>query len=79
MKNIDVSVLELLSNVVEGNYKGGEIIVNTLSMNGVGIAPTSNKNVPPDVLEYVTEEAEKVKSGDVKVPATKEEFEELNK
>ena len=79
MKNIDVSVLELLSKVVDGRYKGGEIIVNTLAMNGVGIAPTSNKNVPPDVLEYVSKEAEKVKSGEVKVPSNKEEFEQLNK
>ena len=73
------SVLELLSKVVDGSYKGGEVIINTLAMNGVGIAPTSNKNVPPDVLEYVAKEAEKVKSGEVKVPATKEEFEQLNK
>ena len=79
MKNIDVSVEEMLSNVVDGSYKGGEIIVNTLAMNGVGIAPTSNKNVPPDVLEYVSKEAEKVKSGEVKVPSNKEEFEQLNK
>ena len=79
MKNIDVAVLELLTKVAEGNYKGGEIIVNTLAMNGVGIAPTSNKNVPPDVLEYVSKEAEKIKSGEVKVPSTKEEFEQLNK
>lgn len=78
MKNIDVAVLDLLSKIVDGSYKGGEIIVNTLSMDGVGIAPTSNKNVPPDVLEYVTKEAEKVKSGDVKVPATKEEYEQSN-
>ena len=79
MKNIDVSVEEMLSKVVDGSYKGGEIIVNTLAMNGVGIAPTSNKNVPPDVLEYVSKEAEKVKSGEVKVPSNKEEFEQLNK
>lgn len=79
MKNIDVAVLELLSNVVEGNYKGGKIIINTLAMDGVGIAPTSNKNVPPDVLEYVTAEAEKIKSGDIKVPENKEEFEQFNK
>ena len=76
MKNIDVSVLELLSKVVDGSYKGGEIIVNTLSMNAVGIAPTSDKNVPPDVLEYVNEQAEKIKSGEIKVPATKEEYEQ---
>ena len=79
MKNIDVAVVELLSKVVDGSYKGGEVIINTLAMNGVGIAPTSNKNVPPDVLKYVAKEAEKVKSGEVKVPATKEEFEQLNK
>ena len=79
MKNIDVSMVELLSKVVEGSYKGGEIIVNTLAMDGVGIAPTSNKNVPPDVLEYVTKEAEKIKSGEIKVPATKKEYEQLNK
>ena len=48
-------------------------------MNGVGIPQSSEKNVPPDVLEYVAKEAEKVKSGEVKVPATKEEFEQLNK
>lgn len=47
--------------------------------NGVGIPQSSEKNVPPDVLKYVIEEAEKVKSGEVKVPATKEEFEQLNK
>lgn len=76
MKNIDVSVLELLSKLVDGTYKGGEIVVNTLSMNGVGIAPTSDKNVPPDVLEYVNEQAEKIKSGEIKVPATKEEYEQ---
>ena len=48
-------------------------------MNGVGIAPTSDKNVPPDVLEYVNKEAEKVKSGEIKVPANKEEYEQSNK
>ena len=79
MKNIDVAVVELLSKVVDGSYKGGEVIINTLAMNGVGIPQSSEKNVPPDVLEYVAKEAEKVKSGEVKVPATKEEFEQLNK
>ena len=79
MKNIDVAVVELLSKVVDGSYKGGEVIINTLAMNGVGIPQSSEKNVPPDVLKYVIEEAEKVKSGEVKVPATKEEFEQLNK
>ena len=48
-------------------------------MNGVGIAPTSDKNVAPDVLEYVKAEAEKIKKGEIKVPENKKEYEELNK
>ena len=47
-------------------------------MDGVGLAPTSDKNVPPDVLEYVNGEAEKVKAGEIKIPANKEEYEKSN-
>ena len=78
MKNIDIAVLDLLGKIVDGTYKGGEIIVNTLAMDGVGLAPTSDKNVPPDVLEYVNGEAEKVKAGEIKIPANKEEYEKSN-
>ena len=79
MKNVDTSVTSILNSLVDGSYKGGEIIVNTLSMDGVGIAPTSEKNVPPDVLGYVAQQAQKIKSGEIKVPSTKEEYEQLNK
>ncbi|RDY26053.1 BMP family ABC transporter substrate-binding protein [Romboutsia weinsteinii] len=74
MKNIDAAVFNLVKSKVEGNYKGGETIVNTLSTGGVGVAPTTDKNVPPDVLTYVNEMSEKVKSGEIKVPQNKEEF-----
>ncbi|SCH99121.1 MULTISPECIES: BMP family lipoprotein [unclassified Romboutsia] len=75
MKNIDVAIFNLCKDMVEGNYEGGKVIVNTLATGGVGIAPTSDKNVAPDVLKYVNEMAEKIKSGEIKVPSTKEEFE----
>ncbi len=79
MKNVDISVSEILSSLVDGSYKGGEIIVNTFAKDGVGIAPTSEKNVPPDVLGYVAQQAQKIKSGEIKVPQNKEEYEQLNK
>ena len=79
MKNVDVAVAQMLGEIVEGTYEGGQVKLNTLSENGVGLAPTSNKNIPPDVLTYVNNEAEKVKSGEVKVPSNKEEYEQLNK
>ncbi len=79
MKNIDSAIYNVGKSLLEGNYKGGQTIVNTLEMNGVGIAPTSDKNVAPDVLEYVKAEAEKIKKGEIKVPENKKEYEELNK
>ncbi len=79
MKNIDVAVFNLSKTVIDGKYEGGKVIVNTLDMGGVGIAPTSDKNVPPDVLEYVQAEAEKIKAGDIKVPQNEKEYNELKK
>ncbi len=79
MKNIDVAVATLVRNLANGEFKGGEVVVNTLEMGGVGIAPTSDKNVPPDVLEFVNEQAEKIKAGEITVPQNEEEYKELNK
>ena len=75
MKNIDVAMFNLGKSMLDGDYKGGQVIVNTLTTGGVGLAPTSDKNVDPEVLKYVNEIAEKIKSGEIKVPSNKEEFE----
>lgn len=79
MKNIDNAVFNLVKSMMDGTYEGGKVIINTLDMDGVGIAPTSDKNVPPDVLEYVQKEVEKIKSGEIKVPQNEKEYKELNK
>lgn len=75
MKRVDSAVYLIGKQLVEGSFKGGEHIVNTLAMEGVGIAPTSDKNVPPDVLEYVDAQAKKIMDGEVKVPENKEQYE----
>ena len=75
MKNIDVAVFNLSKNLIEGKYEGGKTIINTLSTGGVGIAPTTKDNVPEDILKYVDDAKEKIKSGEIKVPSNKEEFE----
>lgn len=75
MKRVDSAVYNIGKQVVEGKYKGGEHIVNTLAMEGVGIAPTSNKNCPPDVLKFVDEQAKKIMDGEIKVPENKEQYE----
>lgn len=75
MKRVDSAVYNIGSELIEGSYKGGQHIVNTLSMEGVGIAPTSSKNCPPDVLKFVDDQAKKIIDGQIKVPENKEQYE----
>lgn len=77
MKNIDVAVGNLAKSFVDGSYKPGEVIIGSLATGGVGIAPTSDKNVPADVLEYVESKTKEIVDGKIKVPATEEEYKEL--
>lgn len=77
VKNVDVSVIDLIGQMIDGNYKGGQVITNTLASGGVGIAKTTDKNVPADILKYVEEQAELVKSGEIKVPQNEKEYNEI--
>lgn len=77
VKNVDVSVIDLIGQMIDGNYKGGQVITNTLASGGVGIAKTTDKNVPADILKYVEEQAELVKSGEIKVPQNEKEYKEI--
>lgn len=77
MKNIDVAVGDLAKSFVDGSYKPGEVIIGSLATGGVGIAPTSDKNVPADVLEYVKGKTKEIVDGKIKVPATDKEYKEL--
>ena len=75
MKNVNVATYNLSKNLIEGKYEGGKTVLNTLSTGGVGIAPTTKDNVPQDILDYVNQYEEKIKSGDLKVPDNKGKFE----
>lgn len=77
MKNIDVAVGNLAKSFVDGSYKSGEVIIGSLATGGVGIAPTSDKNVPAKILEYVESQTKEIVDGKIKVPATDEEYKEL--
>ncbi len=80
MKNIDVAVSNMVRDfVVDGTFKGGEIETHTLKSGGVGIAPSTDKNVGPDVLEVVNEYIEKINAGEIVVPETEEQYKELKK
>ena len=74
MKNINVAVANMVRDLHEGKYVAGEVKVNTLASGGVGIAPTTDKNVPAEILEYIEGIAQQIIDGKITVPATDEEY-----
>ena len=62
MKNVNVSIVNLVGEILEDNYQGGQVIVNTLASGGVGLSDTTKDHVSKDILDYVNEQADKIKS-----------------
>ena len=74
LKKVNVGVYDVVKELVNGNLQGGQAKVYGLKEDGVGI-PESTKNlVPQEIIDYVNEMKEKVKNGDIKVPATESEY-----
>lgn len=74
LKKVNVGVYDTVKEFVEGKLISGQEKVYGLKEDGVGI-PESTKNlVPQDVIDYVNSMIEKVKSGEIKVPATEDEL-----
>lgn len=79
LKKVNVGVYETIKAFKDGESIGGKERVYGLKEDGVGI-PESTKNlVSQDIIDYVNEMAEKIKNGEIKVPATKDEYEAMNK
>ncbi|UHA75286.1 BMP family lipoprotein [Paenibacillus sp. 481] len=68
IKKVDVAVYEIAKLLVEDKFPGGKTTFMGLKENGVGIAPTSDKNVSADILKKVDEYREKIIKGEIKVP-----------
>ncbi|MCS1351249.1 BMP family protein [Mechercharimyces sp. CAU 1602] len=79
IKKVDVAVYDVAASLDKGTFEGGKEVVLGLEDDAVGIATTSNKNTPDDVLKKVDEYRNKIIDGEVKVPATIEELEEFMK
>ena len=75
LKKVNVGVYDTVKELVEGKLKGGEEKVYGLKQGGVGIVEKKDGLIPQDLLNYVNEMKEKVKNGEIKVPATKAEYE----
>ncbi|MBT2732275.1 BMP family protein [Carnobacterium sp. ISL-102] len=68
MKNVDRAVYDISEKTAEGNFPGGEVVRLGLAEDGIGLATTSDKNVPKDILDLVEDYKTKIISGDITVP-----------
>lgn len=73
VKRVDVAVYDVTKRAMEGDFPGGKEVVFGLEEDGVGIAPTT-ENISEETVKLVDEWKQKILNGEVKVPATDEEF-----
>ncbi|MCF6460935.1 BMP family lipoprotein [Clostridium sp. Cult3] len=79
MKRVDVGVYNVVKELVDGNFPGGQTVVYGLEEGAVGIAPTSDQHVPAEILEEVEGIEKKIIDGEIEVPFNEETFEEFMK
>jgi basic membrane protein A and related proteins len=77
VKRVDVAVQDLAEKTKNGEFPGGEVIEYGLEENAIMISE-SQEHVSEEALAAVAEWTEKIKSGEVKVPATQEELDAMN-
>jgi basic membrane protein A len=77
MKRVDNAIYDIGKRLMGGEFAGGETVVYNLKNEGVGIAPTSNKHVPAEILKEVDGLVAKIKAGEIVVPATQDAFDKF--
>lgn len=68
MKKVNEGVYTVVKNLKDGKLDGGKTLVFGLKEEGIGLAPSTDKNVPKDVIDYVNSKIEKIISGEIVVP-----------
>jgi basic membrane protein A len=75
LKRVDNAVIDLSNKAKDGKFPGGETTIYGLNEDGVGLAPINDAvTAKADIETAVKEWIEKIKSGSVKVPGTRDEL-----
>lgn len=68
MKKVDKGVYDVVEDLNEGDFDGGEVLVLGLEEGAIGLAPTTDKNVPKEIIDFVNAQGDKIISGEIVVP-----------
>jgi basic membrane protein A len=77
MKRVGQAMYNVGEQLVNENWDGGRTIVYGLAEDGVGIAPTSDEDVPQDILDEVAEIRQMIIDGEIEVPFNEETYNEF--
>lgn len=77
VRRVDVGVYTITKQLTEGIFNGGKESMLGLKEDGVGLAPSSNKHVPKDILEKAVNYRQQIIDGKIKVPETENDFNEF--
>lgn len=75
VKRVDNAVYTISKELNDGTWNGGKEVVFGLKDKGVDYAPTTNKNVPADVVSKVDDFKKQIIEGKIVPPATKDKYE----
>lgn len=76
MKRVDNATYDAAKSVVDGKFEGGHKLLG-IAEGGVGMSDSTSKNTDADVIEKAKEFEEKIKKGEIKVPATRAEVKDF--
>ncbi|NCN05907.1 MAG: BMP family ABC transporter substrate-binding protein [Spirochaetales bacterium] len=75
MKRVDNAMFNVAKELAAGRFAGGTTVEYGLAEGGVGIAPSSNKHVPADILAEVQQIENRITTGALQVPFDMATFE----
>lgn len=67
MKRVDKGVLDIIDKASSGNFDGGKVVVYGLKDDAVGIAPSTDKNVDKETLDFVEQQKNSIISGELNI------------
>jgi basic membrane protein A len=73
IKRLDIAVFNAIQMVQDGAFKGGQYKYG-IAEGGIDYAPTTSKNVPQEIIDYVEMLKEKIVKGEIQPPSTYEEL-----
>ena len=68
MKKVNEGVYKLAEDLNNGKFDGGQTLVFGLKEDAIGLAPSTDKNVPQDIIDYVNKQEEKIINGEIVIP-----------